>query len=396
MHLQMLDEGAAAQAHLRAPPVEPTARAPAKSARSCSGVRRLPVYLNGKFYSGVTNGVHRTADMLVCELDALSTEGLCPDLDLRLLVPKRDNWSRPMASIRKIEQGLGHHQVWEQLVLPFRAADGVLVNLANLAPLAHRRKLSMIHDAQFVISPESFPARFSLGYRVLTPIIAATSARVLTVSEYARDSLAAFKVARHQKTEVIYNGADHILAVSPDETVLSRLGLNGRPYAVLFGTTAVYKNVQVVFEAFNGLVEGVELVVVGAGRSALLAAGLNPPETAIFAGKVSDPELRALYEGAECLLFPSRTEGFGLPPVEAMTCGCPVIASPAGAMPEVCRDAILYADIFAPQSWASGLDALRTRPELRRAKIEAGRLRAASFTWRRAALRLLDEIRRLA
>ena len=281
-------------------------------------------------------------------------------------------------------------------MLPWRAAGGVLINLANLAPVAHRRKLSMIHDAQFMISPESFPRRFQLGYRLLTPLIARTSNRVLTVSEYARDSLAAFKVAAHDKTVVIYNGGDHILHARPDAGVLDRLELGGQPFVLLFGTAAAYKNVQVVFEAFSQGLPDVRLVVLAAQRESLEAAGLHPPPGAIFAGPVDDCELRALYESALCLVFPSRTEGFGLPPIEAMLCGCPVVAAPAGAIPEVCRDAILYADIFAPGDWIDQITSLRLRPDLIAEKQAAGHRRAAGFTWRLAALRLLAEVERLA
>ena len=358
--------------------------------------RRRPVYFNGKFYSGALNGVHRTADRLIREVDALCAQGEPGEFDLCLLAPSRPNWAPDFAVIRKTAERLGHHQIWEQFVLPLRAADGVLVNLANLAPLAHRRKLSMIHDAQFVISPQSFPLKFSLGYRVLTPVIAATSARVLTVSEYARDSLAAFRVSAHGRTEVVYNGGDHILENAAEPSILERLGLDEGGYALLFGTPALYKNLQVVFAAFARAPTGVKLVVVGGGPAAMAAAGLHAPEGVVYAGKVSDGELRALYTHALCLLFPSRTEGFGLPPVEAMTCGCPVVAAPAGAMPEVCRDAVLYADVFDPEGWAAQVRALRDQPALRRAKVEQGRSRAAHFTWRRAGMRLLQEIRRIA
>ncbi len=370
------------------------ALAPAAGAGRSSTQSRRTVYINGKFYVGVLNGVHRTADRLVRELDKLAAIDEHAGLDLRLLLPRRSNWSPRLDTIRKVEQRFGHHQAWEQMVLPWQAAGGVLINLANLAPLAHRRKLSMIHDAQFLISPESFPRRFRLGYKVLTPLIAATSHRVLTVSEYARDSLAAFKVSPHDKTAVIYNGADHILDVRPDVGVLDRLGLGGRPYALLFGSPAIYKNVQVVFEAFRQDLPAVQLVVLGSARASLEASGLRPPADAIFAGAVDDRALRALYEAALCLLFPSRTEGFGLPPVEAMLYGCPVIAAPAGAIPEVCRDAILYADIFTPADWVDQIMSLVLQPELARAKRLAGLQRATRFTWRAAAIRLLAEVER--
>ena len=357
---------------------------------------RRTVFLNGKFYSGVLNGVHRTADRLIRQLDELSAAGECPDLEFRLLLPKRRNWAPEFSHIRKTPQGLGHHQIWEQAILPFAAGNGLLVNLANLAPVLHPRKLYMLHDAQFLISPESFPLKFSLGYRMLTPLIAATSAKVLTVSEYARDSLAAFKVSPHRKTHVIYNGADHMTGVLPDHRILLRHGLQARSFALLFGTPAAYKNIQVVLEAFRASTAGLQLVIIGCDRGALHAAGLEPPRHAIFAGAVSDPELRALYEKAECFLFPSRTEGFGLPPVEAMSCGCPVVAAPAGAIPEICRDAVLYADVFSPEAWAKQIYELQQNPMLRRSKIAAGLNRSADFTWSKSGRRLLDHIEALA
>jgi glycosyltransferase involved in cell wall biosynthesis len=102
-------------------------------------------------------------------------------------------------------------------------------------------------------------------------------------------------------------------------------------------------------------------------------------------GYVSDGELRALYEHAACFVYPSLYEGFGLPPLEAMACGCPVLASDAAAIPEVCGDAALYCDARSPGDLAARLGALMREPALRRTLAERGRARAAQFSWRRAA-----------
>jgi glycosyltransferase involved in cell wall biosynthesis len=126
-------------------------------------------------------------------------------------------------------------------------------------------------------------------------------------------------------------------------------------------------------------------------RAALEAAGLAPPRDAVFAGPCDDATLRALYEGAEALLFPSRTEGFGLPPVEAMLCGCPVVAAPCGAVPEICGDAVRYADPDDPAAWRAALGNLP-----REALAAAGYARAAQSTWARAGRNLLAVLRDLA
>lgn len=351
--------------------------------------RRPRVFLNGKFYSGGTNGVHRVADRLLRELDAQAVAGGVPaGWDMRLLLPRRDTWAPRFAAIVPVPQPRGHTQMWEQAILPFAARGGMLVNFANLAPGLHRSQVTMVHDAQFMLSPESYVPKLRWGYRLLVPRGARSSRVVLTVSDYARDSLATFGIAPSVRTEVVHNGADHILEREADPAVLAAHGLRRGGYALLFGSASRYKNVAVAFAAFAGDALGeMPLVVIGPSRTTLEAAGLRPPARTVFVGGVDDAALRALYEGAHCLLYPSRTEGFGLPPVEAMLFGCPVVAAPAGAIPEVCRDAVLYAGLDAVGDWVQGVRALG-EPALRTEKIAAGRARAAGFTWAAAGARL--------
>lgn len=350
---------------------------------------RPRLFLNGKFYSGGTNGVHRVADRLLRELDALAVAGGAPaGWDMRLLLPTRTNWAPPFSAIVPVPQWRGHSQIWEQAILPFAARRGVLASFANLAPGPHGRKLTMVHDAQFLLSPESYAPKLRWGYRLLVPRGARSSRVVLTVSDYARDSLATFGIAPATQTRVVHNGGDHILDVAANPEVLLKHGLGRGGYALLFGSASAYKNVAIVFAAFaRARFVGMPLVVIGPSRATLEAAGLTPPPDAIFVGGIDDAALRALYERAHCLLYPSRTEGFGLPPVEAMLCGCPVIAAPAGAIPEICRDSVLYAGMDDAGEWERAILAL-TDPELRAAKIAAGRVRGRQFTWAAAGVRL--------
>lgn len=353
-----------------------------------------PVYFNGKFYAAGLNGVHRVADRLIREIDrhlAALPEGERPVA--RLLLPKSRKWTPTLTAIELVEEPKGHSQVWEQFILPGRARDGLLVNLCNLAPVLHRHKLMMLHDAQFLFPDNSYPARLRWGYRLLTPWMARTSLRVLTISEYSRQMLDLFGVSPRERTDVIANGADHMLEVAADDGLPARLGLTRGRYAVHIASPKAYKNSAVLFEAFaNGAMGDIRLALVGPDQAQLEKAGLKPPAGAVFAGRVDDAGLRALYEQALCVLMPSRTEGFGLPPVEAMTCGCPAVISPAGAMPEVCRDAVLYADVADPAGWRSQVLRLANDPALRQAKIDQGRARAAEFTWDAAGRTLLAMI----
>lgn len=357
--------------------------------RNGSRADRPRLFLNGKFYAGGTNGVHRVADRLLRELDRLAVAGEAPGgWDMRLLVPVAPNWAPRFEAIVPTPQRAGHTQRWEQMILPMVARSGALASFANLAPALHSRQATMIHDAQFRLSPDSYPAKLRWGYRALVPRAARASRIVLTVSDYARDSLATFGIADAARTRVIHNGADHILETAADDGVLTRHGLVHGGYAIMFGSVARYKNVAVAFAAFaRAELATIPLVVIGPSRTALEAAGLVVPPGTIFVGGVDDAGLRALYERAHCLLYPSRTEGFGLPPVEAMLCGCPVVAAPAGAIPEVCRDAVVYAGMDNTGDWIDAVVALRSR-EMRNAKIAAGHARAVEFTWRAAGVKL--------
>ena len=357
-----------------------------------------PIIFNGKFYSGVLNGVHRVADRLITQVDRLVT-ALPPSErpDIRIYLPTRRTWSPTVKSIRMIEHRMAHGQLWEQFALPWLARNGVLVSLCNLGPLLHSRDILLIHDAQFFLSDSSYPFRQRMGYRVLIPMVARAARDVLTVSEYSRQTLDLTGVVTRRCTSVLHNGADHILEAAPAPDVLARFGLTRQGFVLVFGSSKEYKNVAVVFAAARRpQMAGLTLLIVGESEAALRAQGLDPPDDAVFAGAIDDATLRALYEQALCIAFPSRTEGFGLPPVEAMLCGCPAVVAPAGAMPEICHDAAIYADVSDPDEWADRIAAVRDDPRLRAEKIGAGRSRAAAFTWERAGRQLFDRILALA
>jgi glycosyltransferase involved in cell wall biosynthesis len=353
-----------------------------------------PIYFNGKFYSGGLNGVHRVADRLIREVDAII--GTLPQAErpeVSVLLPSNHKWEPTVQHIAVSREPKWKGQLWEQAILPFRARDGVLVNLCNLAPVAHWSKFLMIHDAQFLFPDSSYPARQRWGYRVLAPLMARTSREVWTVSNYSQQMLDLFGVSRRARTSVVYNGVDHM-----EEVGCSRpANMSDDPFVVMFSSAKEYKNCQVVFRAFEDpALARVKLVLIGSERAALSAVGMTPPSNAVFLGRLGDEEVRFLLESAICLTCPSRTEGFGLPPLEAMICGCPAVVAPAGAIPEVCRDAASYAGIDDPGEWVRAILRLDNDGEWRRAKVAAGRCQAAKFTWRTAGQQVFERMKTAA
>jgi glycosyltransferase involved in cell wall biosynthesis len=114
------------------------------------------------------------------------------------------------------------------------------------------------------------------------------------------------------------------------------------------------------------------------------------PANIILLGRINDHDFKKALEGALCFLFPSRIEGFGLPAVEAMASGCPVIASTSPCLPEICGDSALYADPDDIQSWAENVRQLALDPDLRKRMVGKGHIRASSYSWRWIAWKYLE------
>ncbi|MBB3711876.1 glycosyltransferase involved in cell wall biosynthesis [Limimaricola variabilis] len=352
--------------------------------------RRITV--NGKFLDAGLNGVHRTAAHYASELTRLDR--------VRIVAPREHEPDPEFPALRPevVPGHCGSGQGWEMLTLPRVARGDTLINFCNLAPLLHGNSVVMIHDAQTFLHPEDYSGRQAAAYRALLPWIARRARRILTVSEFSRQSLAAHGIGHPDKIDVIYNGTDHLMRVPADRGVLRRHGLAPGGYVLALGSAKGYKNMRVLFDAWRDAGATLPRLVIagGPGADAYAARGWQPPAGTLFTGFVSDGELRALYEGAVCFAFPSLTEGFGLPPVEAMWCDTPVVAARAGAMPEVCAAAALYAPASEPAAWRETIRRLCGDAALRREMSARGRARAAQLTWARAGERLRELILQVA
>lgn len=349
--------------------------------------------INGKFLGATLNGVHRTAahyaSLLIeharaagHEVRLLAPRATAPDPDFPLLVP----------DVRPGRFGAG--QGWEMLTLPRLARGRLLVNFCNLAPLLHRRSVVMIHDAQTFLYPADYSGRQASAYRALLPLIGGRACKLLTVSGFSRQSLAAHRVGTLDKIDIVLNGTDHIRKTTPEPEACARHGLEPGGYVMVMGSTKGYKNIRRVFEAMRVPTPGgLPLVVVGGpDEAAYREKGWTAPDGTIFTGFVSDGALRALYEGAALFAFPSQTEGFGLPPIEAMHCNAPVIAARAGAMPEMCGDGALLVDPEDTEAWRHAITDVVINPARARALRKAGRARAAELSWAAAGRRLWEVI----
>jgi glycosyltransferase involved in cell wall biosynthesis len=182
--------------------------------------------------------------------------------------------------------------------------------------------------------------------------------------------------------------------IEADASVLQKHGLIAGNYFLTIGSHDRHKNIRCVIEAAKQCPKGTPPLVLVGGNASTLKREFEPlaPGRLLFLGRVSDEELKALYANGLSFVFPSITEGFGLPPLEAMYCGCPVITSTGGAIPEICGDAAYYADPNDPQAWRDAMVSLATDRGLRAKLKLAGSAQAASYTWRKSAIELLQAI----
>jgi len=355
------------------------------------------IAFNGKFFGATPTGVHRVAEQLVAAMDALIAgqggNGMdyavvvreCVDVPhySNILCAREDHWARRM-----------HRIAWEQCYLPVARRKDFILNLCNLGPLFHRESATMIHDAQVYSAPDSYRLPLRLWYRLLYFFIGKRHKVILTVSEFSRRELVRYGIAPADKIVVVHNGCDHVLHIRPDEGQLVALNLEPRRYVIALANTQKHKNIGVLLKAFaDAELADVELVLFGdATRTDFENLGHVVPSNVRFTGRISDPELVGLMVNAGALAFPSLTEGFGLPPLEAMALGCPVVAAPFGALPEVCGKAALYADPFSPDAWRLNILSALDDEAVRQSLISAGRLQAARFTWKEAARNLFETL----
>jgi glycosyltransferase involved in cell wall biosynthesis len=349
--------------------------------------------LNGDFVTLARNGVARYASEVASALDDLVAEGheLTKDLELDVVVPRAVGHSLALRAIaiRTVPEFSKPRlpQVWVQLQLP-RHVPGGLVSLCNLAPLSVRRQIVCMHDLQTRLVPESFGRMFRLAHRVLLPALGRRVAGVTTVSTLSCQHLIDFGVAQAERITVTYNGCDHAMRWN---AAIGSLAPARRPYVLCIGRMLKYKNLDLLLRLAPELdAIGVDLWMAGDVVSTSIAAAGPWPENLRLLGRISDDDFAQALSGAEAFLLPSRIEGFGLPAVEAMASGCPVVASTSPCLPEVCGDAALYADPDDVGAWIAGVARLLKEPTLRRRQVALGHTRAATYSWRRVAEQYLE------
>jgi glycosyltransferase involved in cell wall biosynthesis len=268
-------------------------------------------------------------------------------------------------------------------------------------PPTHKgvRTILTVHDLSFVRVPESAPERLREYLNQVVPRSVRRADLILADSQATRQDLIAIYHTPPEKVSVLYSGVDDRFYPIEDSTHLSkvraRYGIGG-PYIFSVGTVQPRKNYGRLVEAFHRLNQRDLKLVIAGGKGWLddplmrQVEALGLSERVRFLGFVPDDDLPALYSGAWVFAFPSLYEGFGLPPLEAMACGVPVVASNTSSMPEVVADAGLLVDPLDVDALTDALRRALDDQALRIRLINRGQLRVQAFSWDKAARQLRE------
>jgi glycosyltransferase involved in cell wall biosynthesis len=294
------------------------------------------IYINGRFLTQRMTGVERYAWNICKAMAALGQDFtiVCPHAKILGCYDTH--------GMNVVKYGFGNSHFWEQCVFPLfflLKRHFVVFSFTGLGSILVRNKVMTIHDLSFLENPTWFSRSYYYWYKVMTPLAVRTSRHIITVSEFSKSEILRFyPFLNKSDITVAYNAVDeeqfhhlHQSVEAPERFALTVSSLDPR------------KNFLRLAHAFEGI-EGLNLHIVGnANRVFSQQEGMKKlPQNVRMLGRVSDEELIRLYHQADCFIFPSLYEGFGLPPIEAMQCGCPVLASDIPVLREVCGDAAEY------------------------------------------------------
>lgn len=357
------------------------------------------ILINGRFLMQPVTGVQRVARELVSEMDRMVGAGETAHRIALACEPDADASTLGLRHIDVERRGGASGHLWEQLVLPRMVGGRRLLCLGNTAPLASalagQRVAVMIHDVSYLSLPQAYSLRYRWAHRALLPVLLRRADPIFTVSVTERERLKRLNGPAGKRIVAIQNGG-----WSHDRVERGAPGTHDgeRERMVLYvGSLSRRKNVERVIAVAQRLAreDGVRTVLVGASNEILapIRASVAPNVAHMleFVGQV--PCLEALagyYRRASCLLFPSLYEASPLPPVEAMSLGCPVVASAIPSMTERCGTAALYCDPLDSEDILAAVRRVLGDPALAQSLRAQGFARAEGFSWREQARRILQ------
>ncbi|NCD72405.1 glycosyltransferase family 4 protein [Mucilaginibacter agri] len=295
------------------------------------------IVINGKFLNQRTTGVQRYALELTKQL-------LKSDLDVIVLVPKNTNLNNvqlPLAKIKRIGS-FSNLNLWEQIDLPLylkRNPKLLLIGFCNSGPWFHRRQIVCIHDMSYHNHPEWFTRSFYNYYKLLIPQLAKIALHIITVSEFSKQELITKLGLPESKISVIYNAPAKIFIADNFESISNQK----EDFFLFVGSHDKRKNIKLLIDVFSlSAFRKYQLVIIGASSHSFPEHQLVEAPNITYISNCDDKDLANYYRTARALINASFYEGFGLPVIEAMASGCPIILSDIPPFKEITQHNAFY------------------------------------------------------
>lgn len=362
------------------------------------GIDYTPAYEQGA-------GIGRTVRGLVSALAQLDSK-----TDYRLFVAGANTKSLPPQLASNFAYRPSHispkwwARIWHRAQIPY-AIENILGNISLyhatdfVLPPIHKKTKSIvtIHDLSYIRVPETASPSLKAYLDAVVPRSLHRATHIHAVSEMTRQDIISLYQIPPEKISVIFNAVEpHFKPITPTQELFTKYNIPNVPYIITVGTVQPRKNYSRLVKALAQLrtKHDIHLVVVGGNgwlEDEFYATIRNTKMTDYvhLTGFVADKELPALYTGAQMMVFPSLYEGFGIPILEAMACGVPVVSSNTSSLPEVAEDAALLIDPYSVDEIHNALERVITDQNLCKTLIQSGLKQALKFTWEQSAKQLL-------
>lgn len=344
------------------------------------------IVINARFLTQELRGVQRFAEQICLALNAMRS-------DLVFVSPPgvvMEETARKL-NVKVIGQRSGH--LWEQLDLPTwlrRNGNPWLLSLCATAPLFYGKHVVTHHDITYVRHPESYSRAFRTAYRCMTPLMLKKAHTLITVSEFSKREIGGYYGMPAERIMVVPNAVSGEFRPHPLEIP--------RPYLLAVSSPSAHKNFARMIQAFLRI-EGhpeVELRIVGAANGIFADPSLQQQAAGDarirFMGRLTDAQLIQQYQNASAFVFPSLYEGFGIPPLEAQACGCPVLAANAASIPEVLQSSALYFDPLDVDQMSRAMALVLDNPSIGGHLRTLGLRNVARFNWHTSARLISDRL----
>ena len=345
------------------------------------------IYINGRFLTQRLSGVQRYAMEVVKQLDQL-----CEKDEFVILVPQKSSIQKlDLRNINIVEIGKFTGHLWEQVSLPLyilrKNRKAKLLNLCNIAPIL-KPSYVVIHDIAFKTHPEHLDKKFALWYRIITKFNIKRYKHIFTVSNFSKEEILNSYKINPNKVSVTYNSAEHLKNIDEDQEIIKKFNLDGKDFYFSLGSRSPHKNHKYIVECAKANPD-ITFVISGDYNTNIFSTNNKDEQmlnNTIYTGFLNDKEMVALYKNCKGFIFPSLYEGFGIPPLEAITLGCNIIIlSDIPVFHEVYKDYVMYIDVTKDEyKWFDKVKSITENDRNRLLK---------SYTWNNTSKIILDTIR---